>query len=604
MPQHIDNSNIHNILQQIINMHIYNRVIVNTNSNITNLYLIIKKNNILQSHEIQRCNINNATIYFDNSTNMHYVDGTAYSEHVVNILLQKDTTRTISDTIKETMQIEINTNIISLDYVHKRYCKQLQQLLQDANTQRIKTTRLDHNPDKRMLQSIIINNELRLSSTELFTLFITSHLCTTIINLYNKLIQKSNANVLHNETNIANVLQVIMVLNTNVEKTYTHSNTNIVKWKYCMSLLCINCIKSIDDYTPEYNVNNIHNGIFTLVTLEKNKVSNKQTHISALDMLLCCANAINTTDGFFANFLLQYRITYNLNTHDIDGIYTLNGFLSCFNLLKNNFLTVFCYYHYFWNTCDTLEFGIGTQLPDTCVLIFNTNCIKKILSDVLYKNVSHVIQSGTFTQDTNMSHAQYITRYTNILHNFNNIEAKLAIVTNNIYGTIITSEFLQKFNCVVTGSAISSIISEKSFIANDIDILVTKENYKKTYIELYVHPEIDKKYINVKNIVNNRHVFKLKNGFCIDLFCSNLYNVGYMSTIQRFHVSCVRAYWDGKQIMALPSYVNVLLSNIIEKSRYISTAQSVAQVYKKYNQRGFNISFANSYCKQFFNKVL
>lgn len=568
------------------------------------LYLISNMHNIPQSHEIQWCDVNNYKVYFDVENNVYYLDGRKFPDYITNILLQKVINKTVDGIVMEKMQLEISTNILSLENIYKRYNTQIQQLLQNNNSELVKTTRMNHDPDKRMLYAILVINELNLPANQLFELFKKSKFCVDILNTYAYITR--NVATIQKCNNMIQVIDYIKQLNISVE-TYTSFVTayDMCDWYYYMKILQIKNVKS-EKYYNDYNLevshhDNIHSGNFTIVTDIANSSNKKYKNIDTTTMILQLNDPCNNPTGYFSNFLLSHNIHYDITT-PIYGINTLCGFISCFGTMKSNYHIV-TNVLYFWQLCEVLEFGIGTRMYDNCTLIFKTSEIQKLLKKVIEKNICYTF-NNTQTHILQKSDIKCFDRYAMIDNNLNNIESKLAKTTNNTYSTIITKEFLQKYNCVVTGGAISCLLTNIEFVTNDIDILVLQEKYTIAHNYLSKHADVQTDYIHEKNIAGRRHVFKLKTGFFIDLFCSNLSDVGYMSTIQRFHVSCVRAYYDGINLVALPSYVHCMLSNTIEKTRYISTNHSVLSVYKKYYSRGFNIVFSDRYAQSFFAQTL
>jgi hypothetical protein len=75
----------------------------------------------------------------------------------------------------------------------------------------------------------------------------------------------------------------------------------------------------------------------------------------------------------------------------------------------------------------------------------------------------------------------------------------------------------------------------------------------------------------------NFEVFKIK------------YN--FMATVSRFHLPCVRGYYDGNQVYLLPSAISALLTNKCIDYKYFAGVRSPFEIILKYIFRGYSIFF-------------
>ena len=88
---------------------------------------------------------------------------------------------------------------------------------------------------------------------------------------------------------------------------------------------------------------------------------------------------------------------------------------------------------------------------------------------------------------------------------------------------------------------------------------------------------------NIKYNISSPHlsrkfeVFKIK------------YN--FMATVSRFHLPCVRGYYDGNQVYLLPSAISALLTNKCIDYKYFAGVRSPFEIILKYIFRGYSIFF-------------
>jgi len=113
-----------------------------------------------------------------------------------------------------------------------------------------------------------------------------------------------------------------------------------------------------------------------------------------------------------------------------------------------------------------------------------------------------------------------------------------------------------------------------------INEIVSFDNFK---YYLYDNPELREptfgeniKY-NISSIYLTRkfEVFKIK------------YN--FMATVSRFHLPCVRSYYDGNQVYLLPSTITALLTNKCIDYKYFAGVRSPFEIILKYIFRGYSL---------------
>lgn len=71
----------------------------------------------------------------------------------------------------------------------------------------------------------------------------------------------------------------------------------------------------------------------------------------------------------------------------------------------------------------------------------------------------------------------------------------------------------------------------------------------------------------------------------IELFCVN----SIPGVIAKFHLACVRAWWDGEQLHMYPSFVTAAMTGVCHELRWTSCNKDLRDIVLKYYQRGFAI---------------
>lgn len=66
-------------------------------------------------------------------------------------------------------------------------------------------------------------------------------------------------------------------------------------------------------------------------------------------------------------------------------------------------------------------------------------------------------------------------------------------------------------------------------------------------------------------------------------------NNNYMTTISKFHLAMVRAYWNGKYIVCMPSFVSSLMTGISSNCKYFSSTKDPIHIINKYRNRGYGV---------------
>ena len=63
----------------------------------------------------------------------------------------------------------------------------------------------------------------------------------------------------------------------------------------------------------------------------------------------------------------------------------------------------------------------------------------------------------------------------------------------------------------------------------------------------------------------------------------------HFSTISRFHMDFVRAFWNGKTVKCLPSFITSMMLQLSTDYKYFASLRSPIDIINKYRSRGFGI---------------
>lgn len=165
-------------------------------------------------------------------------------------------------------------------------------------------------------------------------------------------------------------------------------------------------------------------------------------------------------------------------------------------------------------------------------------------------------------------------------NNDNIVKDLFVDVFNNLEGNLReTIQFWLNNQAVLTGSAIPSSLTGTT--PNDYDILLPNDdgtklaaliNEFKAKYKFEVEKKADYKYHIIVN--------KAK----LEVFSSRE-RPGRV--ISNFHVPCVRAFFDGKQLKFLPSFLIAMKTGLLVDYRYINSKVDTLDIIDKYNERGF-----------------
>ena len=152
----------------------------------------------------------------------------------------------------------------------------------------------------------------------------------------------------------------------------------------------------------------------------------------------------------------------------------------------------------------------------------------------------------------------------------------LYINQNNYKNQNITIEFAYELYCKLKEKDIK-YTEEKYKIINKVcsidQFKYVIYNQNETKEDNY--NENIKYHISSKYLRRKFEIFRIK------------YN--FLSTVSRFHLPCVRGYYNGTDVYLLPSAISALLTNKCMDYKYFAGVRSPFEIILKYNFRGYSI---------------
>lgn len=129
-------------------------------------------------------------------------------------------------------------------------------------------------------------------------------------------------------------------------------------------------------------------------------------------------------------------------------------------------------------------------------------------------------------------------------------------------------------------------------ITSDIDLLIEADDEDEFDCICEKHFQIVKKNWNNVNlelkkiITQNKYKYKITGGYRdIDMFWER--NNKAPGVVSKYHLDCVRAFYDGKTIKCLPSIIQPAMLGLNTDIRWVSCNKDIKDVIMKYYVRGF-----------------
>lgn len=317
--------------------------------------------------------------------------------------------------------------------------------------------------------------------------------------------------------------------------------------------------------------------IFTLDQANKLPINNQQKNVYIPLMV----------EKMYINFFGGYQSTNNYQNIELSDMDT---FRSRLKLFTNN-INIDIFANLDWSNIAIS----GSVIPATC---------RKI--DPLEKDGGFLTHEffNTYYRDSDIDMMCDLPDYVSFIDKINyivsvfrkNILNKCPTSTKPINIECIKSGVIQltkkyvdeKYNGKITDQEaynLYCVLKEKEIKQTDvtyakIDELVTFENFK---FYVYNTDEVKEPFIgeNIKYKISSPYlsrpfeIFKIKYGF--------------LATVSRFHLPCVRGYYDGKNVYLLPSAISALLTNKCIDYKYFAGVRSPFEIILKYVFRGYTI---------------
>jgi hypothetical protein len=203
-------------------------------------------------------------------------------------------------------------------------------------------------------------------------------------------------------------------------------------------------------------------------------------------------------------------------------------------------------------------------------------------------------------------------------------------ICNYMNAKMNTKEIIKKIDNENIKTYIYDIYVKSKYIYNEKN--VEKINsFNEDYFKVSTMDEIkinittfDKKYNNYNNIEDNEIVFRV-NDFRTEnnkvshndnnIICKILQNIKYkisspkisrtielfhvkpydfFATVSKFHLPCVRAYYQNNNVYMLPSFITAMMTNINIDYKYIAGCKDPVDIFNKNRMRGFGTIFNNT----------
>ena len=138
-----------------------------------------------------------------------------------------------------------------------------------------------------------------------------------------------------------------------------------------------------------------------------------------------------------------------------------------------------------------------------------------------------------------------------------------------------------------------SLVDKKT--VDEINVLFKEENDEdiEFITEDPILDELEDEYSdNIEEVctINEGYKFKISSSYMKHPF--ELFKTKYRSIwsmISRFHLPCVRAYYDGNNVYMLPSFITAMMTNMNTDYKYFAGAKDPIEIINKYRTRGFGV---------------
>jgi len=425
------------------------------------------------------------------------------------------------------------------------------------------------------LQLFDINNYL-VRKNNFINFYITpeyKQICTFLNEQYNVIYEKYSLYLekLYKYNSIIKIEKNTNIIKKSKPQHNNYISTNKIKFDstYNYNNIIYNPLFNAMDNFEYYNVSKIINNIIDqlIININNNSILNSED--------------INFTEKLLSSFKYCNIINRIKNTEFIKKMIN--------NTFKNNFIAMHsiemldiifnskhCLYkNYFYdidifNKINYIEFI--SEITKCIVDIFNNNNIKHIIISENDKNI--------------IKHKQPLNNSQQFIKKFNN-------VTNNILSLLLKMD--SRYNWYICGSIATLCIDpDQIYEYKDIDIYVEVKNKKQfdKFTSWFINNIVTSdEYI--KNVVSKsklRYQYKnVRTGKYIEIF-TNLYHNNIRSVISKFHLNCVKVYYDvnNKKLYSTPSGIISIINGLnFEITINYIYIHNILDIIYKYLNRGY-----------------
>jgi len=387
------------------------------------------------------------------------------------------------------------------------------------------------------------------------------------------------------------------------------------------------------------NINSNNRYVFDIDTLNKLPIFpivNNDLHLNPYITCLIKKTSLNSE-----NNILGLNMNYNTFENNY-GVCDLQEFKKRFNIFTSGSDKINIF-----DTMDWDDFGISGSIIPACVqknselfkLIENKNntytdnlniyynhyygnsdidlmCKKINTIDFFDKleKVIKIINKNLFNNDTiqlELNTHKSLCICINIEYIKNNLENINTFIEENysleeLLNSLTNNKFKLYMYNIYLNTKLNKIEHIKKILENKTNILYKYiyENALIEHINIYVVNDIyDNKNIdeiaeyciysdNNKLLIKIFESTKIKIESCLlprKIECFKVNDNSFLSTISRFHLPCVRGYYNGTNVYILPTCATAMLTGINIDYKYFASIRSPVEIINKYIMRGYGI---------------
>lgn len=140
------------------------------------------------------------------------------------------------------------------------------------------------------------------------------------------------------------------------------------------------------------------------------------------------------------------------------------------------------------------------------------------------------------------------------------------------------------------------MIPKDEFRIYSLDYELEEDTNEQKDFEKYIY-QTDIYNEKNNNSTSNKLVAKLSESIRFKVSANNIRpfeifktrGKNFFSTISRFHMGFVRAYWNGQTLKCVPSYISAMMLQLTTDYKYFASIRDPIEIINKYRSRGFGI---------------